>query len=122
VSTVETVCASCHRDYSLRDECEPTKYCDACAHERVAELEAQVAALYKAVKYVLDRSQTDPDLGYQVGPGMQSFFLLCEAEAAFLGKPLTEVEPQRRKDLQPEHCKREPEVLRLRKELEEARR
>lgn len=79
------------------------------------------AALYEAVKYVLDRSQTDPDLGYYLGPGMQAFYLLCKAEAAYLGKPLAEVEAQRRKDLQPAHCKRDPEVLRLRKELDEAR-
>jgi hypothetical protein len=79
------------------------------------------AALCEAVKYVLDRSQTDPDLGYYLGPGTQAFYLLCKAEAAHLGKPLQEVEAQRRKDLQPAHCKREPEVLRLRKELDEAR-
>jgi len=52
------------------------------------------AALYEAVKYVLDRSQTDPDLGYYLGPGMQAFYLLCKAEAAHLGKPLPEIEAQ----------------------------
>lgn len=80
------------------------------------------AALYEAVKYVLDRSQTDPDLGYYLGPGMQAFYLLCKAEAAHLGKSLQEVEAQRCKDLQPAHCKRDPDVIRLRAELEEARR
>lgn len=78
-------------------------------------------ALYEAVKYVLDRSQTDPDLGYYLGPGMQAFYLLCKAEAAHLGRPLAEVEKERRRDLQPQHARREPEVVRLRNELEELR-
>lgn len=80
-----------------------------------------IAALYEAVRYTLDRSQTDPDFGYYLGPGTQAFFLLCKAEAAHLGKPLEEVEALRRRDLQPGHRKREPEVLQLRKELEAAR-
>jgi hypothetical protein len=80
------------------------------------------AALYEAVKYTLDRSQTDPDLGYYLGPGMQAFFLLCKAEAAFSGQPLADVEAGRRRDLQPAHRKREPEVLELRRRLEEAQR
>lgn len=39
----ESACARCHNVYELRDGCEPTKYCDPCAHERVAELEAELS-------------------------------------------------------------------------------
>jgi hypothetical protein len=75
--------------------------------------------LYEAVKYVLDRSQTDPDLGYYIGPGTQAFYLLCKAEAAHTGKPLEQVERERGRDLQPEHSKRDPEVLTLRERVQE---
>lgn len=73
--------------------------------------------LYEATSYTLSRAQTDPDLGYLLGPGMQAFCLLCKGEAAYLGKPLKEVEDRRRRDLQPEHCKRQPEVIELRERL-----
>lgn len=39
------VCARCGDEYWLRDGMEPTKYCDPCAHERVAELEALLEKL-----------------------------------------------------------------------------
>lgn len=39
------VCARCEDEYFLRDGMEPTKYCDPCAHERVAELEALLEKL-----------------------------------------------------------------------------
>ncbi len=77
------------------------------------------SALYEAVKYALDRSQTDPDLGYYLGPGTQAFYLLCKAEAAHLGQPLAEIEKERRRDLQPAHSKRAPEVLELRERVRE---
>ncbi len=54
----ECVCAKCHEDYSLRENSEPSKYCDACAHGVVAELEAQltqaqaeIAALEKRLRW-----------------------------------------------------------------------
>ena len=79
------------------------------------------AALYEAVKYSLDRSQTDPDFRYECGPGTQAFYLLCKAEAAYLGRPLKEVEKERRRYLQPAHRQREPEVELLRKRVKEIR-
>ena len=33
------ICERCEDEYSLRDGMEPTKYCDACAHQTVSELE-----------------------------------------------------------------------------------
>jgi hypothetical protein len=39
----ECVCARCHADYSLRENSEPSKYCDGCAHGAVYELEAQLS-------------------------------------------------------------------------------
>lgn len=78
--------------------------------------------LYRAVRYVLDRSQRDPDLGYYIGPGTQAFKELCQAEAAYTGKPLAEIEEARGTDLQPEYRKRAPEVVTARYERDLARR
>jgi hypothetical protein len=35
-----TECVRCGNHYSLRDGCDPGKYCDPCAQERVIELES----------------------------------------------------------------------------------
>jgi len=75
--------------------------------------------LYRAVKYALDRSQTDPDFHWVCGWGSEAFHRLCVAEAAYLGKPLEEIERERKRDLQPDYRRREPEVLVLRKRVEE---
>jgi hypothetical protein len=69
--------------------------------------------LYAAVKYTLDQIQVNPDVRYYCGWGTQIFYLLIRAEAAHLGKPLAEIEAERRKDLQPSYRRREPEVIRL---------
>lgn len=68
----------------------------------------QLAALYAAVRYVLDRSQTDAELGYRIGPVTEAFRRLCLAEAAMTGKPLEQVEAARRADLTPDHHLRPP--------------
>ncbi len=39
----ECVCAKCHEDYSLRENCEPSKYCDRCAHDLLASAEIRIA-------------------------------------------------------------------------------
>lgn len=77
--------------------------------------------LYAAVKHTLDQIQENPDVHYYCGWGTQIFYLLIRAEAAHLGKPLDEVETERRKDRQPSYRRREPEVLRLRDKLDELR-
>lgn len=51
----------------------------------------------EAIAHMLNRCQTDADLGYLVGPGAQAFRLLCEAEAGLLGQPLSEVLDRRSK-------------------------
>lgn len=63
----------------------------------------------KAITYLLDRAQTDPDLGYQIGPGTEAFRLLCEAEAADLGKDFKEVYDDRKKS----YATRLPKVVEL---------
>lgn len=78
-------------------------------------------AAHAAVKYLLDRIRTDPDLYYYCGVGTQVFHLLTIAEAERADRPLADVEAQRRKDLQPAHRRRESEVETLRRKLEEAR-
>ncbi len=62
--------------------------------QRLAEAEAR-EALYLAVKYALDRQQTDGDFGYVASWGTEVFRLLCLAEAAYLGRPFEEVEKER---------------------------
>jgi len=79
------------------------------------------AALYRAVQYVLDRAQTDPDLGYQLGPMTEAFRLLCLAEAAHLERPLEEVEQERQQDLQPEYRRRRARVEELDEEVQQLR-
>jgi hypothetical protein len=44
VSGEDCVCARCHRDYSLRENCEPSKYCDACVHDVLAAAERVIDA------------------------------------------------------------------------------
>lgn len=88
------------------------------ANERVPTERDQ---LYAAVKHTLDQIQENPDVHYYCGWGTQIFYLLIRAEAAHLGKPLAEVESERRKDRQPSYRRREPEVLRLRDKLGELR-
>lgn len=83
------------------------------------EEKLEVAA--NAIRYLLNRIQTDPDMYYYCGWGTESFYRLCQAEAAITGEALKVVEGRRRKDLQPEHRKREPEVEVLRRMLDEAR-
>lgn len=75
----------------------------------------------KAITYVLDRAQTDPDLGYLVGPMTEVFRLLCQAEATARGESLGAVEARRGKSLVPPHREKRPEVLRLRDEAERLR-
>lgn len=77
--------------------------------------------LYAAVKHTLDQIQENPDLHYYAGWGTQVFYLLIMAEAAHLGRPLAEVEAERRKDRQPAYRRREAEVHVLRDKLDELR-
>jgi hypothetical protein len=74
--------------------------------------------LYAAVKYVLDRSQTIPDLGYQIGPHTRIFEMLVLAEAMHLGEDPAAVEKRRGRDLQPAHDKRRPRIVELCEERE----
>lgn len=43
----DTNCKKCKRDYALRDGCDPTPYCDECAHILVEKLESRVEVLEK---------------------------------------------------------------------------
>lgn len=70
-------------------------------------------ALYRAVRHVLDRAQTDPDLGYQAGPGTEAFRLLVAAEAQHLGVDADELAVERGRDLQPAYRRRRARVLEL---------
>lgn len=76
---------------------------------------------YDAVKYVLDRVQDSPDVRYYCGWGTEIFYRLIQAEAAHLGKPLEDVERERRKDLQPHYRRRQAEAVTLREERDALR-
>jgi hypothetical protein len=82
-----------------------------------SEDEGPREALYGAVRYLLDRIQTDGDLGYAAGFGTEAHRLLCLAEAAHLGEAYAEVETKRRKT----SWRNEPRVLELQAELEKLR-
>lgn len=63
----------------------------------------------RAVKYVLDRVQTDPDL-YYLMVDSEAWEQLTAAEAELLGVDVQAHRSARRKDLQPEYRKREPDI------------
>lgn len=63
--------------------------------EAVEWLDPDLTKADEAVKYVLDRAQTDADLGYLIGPGTQTFEMLCAAEAARTGEPIEAVKAKR---------------------------
>ena len=64
---------------------------------------------FAAVKYLLDRVQKDPDLYYYLVDS-EAWEQLTAAEAALLGIDVKEHRRARRKDLQPEHRRRRPEI------------
>lgn len=93
--------------------------------DRVAETEPAtpetIGQLYAAVKHTLDRIQEDPNLRYYAGYSTQVFYLLVRAEAAYLGQSVEDVELARRRDMQPAYRKTEPDVVRLRDQLDALR-
>lgn len=74
---------------------------------------------YEAVRYALDRSQTDPDFRWVCGWGTEAWHRLVKAEAAYLGQLVEDVVARRHVDLQPDYRSREPEVVELRRRLAE---
>jgi hypothetical protein len=73
--------------------------------------------LYDAVRYALNRGQTDPDVAHLV-LGSEMHERLIAAEAAYLGEPVQDVRERRCRDLQPSYRKREPDLVLLRRENE----
>jgi hypothetical protein len=71
--------------------------------------------LYEAVRYALDRQQTDGDFGYYAGFGTETFYRLVRAEAAYLDEPVEVVQERRGK----QHWRHEPRVLVLERQIEE---
>lgn len=59
-----------------------------------AERLAAFPAVVDAVTYLLDRAQTDAEVGYRIGPGTEAFRRLCLAEAA-AGRAPPQVERER---------------------------
>lgn len=82
----------------------------------------EAETVYKAVRYMLDRIQDSPNVRYYCGPGTQMFYELIQAEAAFTGNPLADVEAARKVDMEPSYRKTRPRVLELEERLDDARR
>ena len=72
----------------------------------------------RAVAYMLDRLQVNPDVRFYCGPGTETFSQLCAAEAARTGETVEAVRERRSKDLQPNYSKRVADVVKLREQLD----
>lgn len=48
----DLVCHKCGTEYSLRDGCEPTAFCDDCAHGELQRLREQIEWLWANCKIV----------------------------------------------------------------------
>lgn len=79
-------------------------------------------AAEKAVLYFAQRMGEDPNVGYYCGYGTEVFARTAQAVASLTGKPLEEVEKALKEDRQPSYRRQEPEVLRLRDQIDELRR
>lgn len=77
----------------------------------------QLAAAMRAIVYLLDRVQRDPDLGWHV-LGTEAFALLCQAESAYTGEPVEHVRKRRSLDMQPRHRRRSARLPLALKHLE----
>lgn len=52
-----TKCRMCGREYDLREDSEPTPYCDLCAHKAVEKLERELNAANENLKVVSEESE-----------------------------------------------------------------
>jgi hypothetical protein len=76
-------------------------------------------AAVKAVVYLAQRIQDNPDIGYYCGWGTQVFYLTARAVSVIEGRPFNEVEKFMAEDKQPEYRRVQPEVIRLRERVHE---
>ncbi|KKX29228.1 hypothetical protein [Rhizobium sp. LC145] len=65
---------------------------DTAPDRHVAGLQAKIDKAGAAIKYLLDRSQRDDKLYYQIGFGTEAFRLLTDAHAALTGQDVKDVE------------------------------
>lgn len=79
--------------------------CIASAEVIAAEPATAAAALYDAVRYALDRVQTDPEFRWHM-TATETLDRLVAAEAAYLGRPREDIAAERANDRQPEHRRR----------------
>ena len=67
-----------------------------------------VKALYDAVRYTLNRAQTQPEFRFHM-LGTATLDVLIHAEAAYTGRSEAEVRAERETDRQPEYRRTRPE-------------
>lgn len=84
----------------------------------ISELTPREHLLYKAIAYLLDRTQVDPDLAYALHD-TQAWEYLIEAEANILALEVGPVRELRLQDQQPPYRRRRPTVVDLREQIDE---
>lgn len=83
-----------------------------------SELSPRERLLYKAIAYILDRTQLDPDLAFALHD-TQAWEYLVEAEANVLELETTVVREIRQEDRQPPYRRRQPRVVELQEQIDE---
>lgn len=120
------VCIHCRKDVAEVTDLDTIReHSMTCAESPVVkandELRSQLVLAQSAIKYALDRVQTDPDFAYYM-LHTATHEKLVAAEASILGKDPAKHIKERREDRQPEYRRREPDIVRLRDKLEELER
>ena len=90
--------------------------------ERTGRAWPNAERLYlETIAHVVRRIQTDPDVRYLFGSGTESFDMLALCVSSSTGKSLSDARKLVNADCQPEHRRREPEVVELRNKLHACR-
>src|SRR5262245_17277402 len=81
----------------------------------------KIEACTSALVYLGRQIQENPDVCYYIGFGTESFHRIAVALATLTDRSVDEVEAALREDRQPSYRRREPEVVILRKRVDELR-
>lgn len=77
--------------------------------------------LYEAIRYALDRGQSDPDFRYHM-IGSETHERLIAAEALYLNEEPPTVRARRTQDRQPSYRRQEPREITLQAEIDDLER
>lgn len=110
---MSTTCGKLYAAGSEEQANEPTRFCRGYQDTRRAWDEAK-----SAIAYTLSRIQENPDLRW-IMLDTEAMARLMRAEAMMTGQPEESVREKRREDLQPAHHRRQADVTRMRKQIED---